>query len=89
MAEFLHAQDEADALARLGAAHIANGSYKAAVAALEYCLTRVQDDEAAVVLLTVAYLLLEAKDEGAVASLGQSSILKMTAPKIASLIFCN
>lgn len=89
MAEFLHGQDEADALARLGASHIANGYYKAAVMALEYCLTRSQDYEAAIILLIVAYLLLEVKDEDEVASLGQFSILKTTAPKIATLLFGN
>ena len=57
--------------------------------ALEYCLTRVQDYEAAVVLLTVAYLLLATKDEDKATSLGQSSILKMTAPKIATILFGN
>jgi tetratricopeptide (TPR) repeat protein len=86
MAEFLHTQDEADALTRLGASHIANGYYKAAVEALEYCLTRVRDYEAAIVLLTVAYLLLGANDEDEAAKLRQSSILKKIVPKLATLL---
>lgn len=89
MAEFLHNLDEADALTRVGAAHISNGADEVAVTALEYCLTLVQDYEAAIVLLTAAYLLLKARDEGKIAQLGKSSILKKAAPKLARLIFSS
>jgi tetratricopeptide (TPR) repeat protein len=87
MTEFLHNLDEADALTRVGAAHIANGADQAAITALEYCLTLVQDYEAAIVLLTVAYLLLKGRDKGKIVQLGNSSMLKKAAPKLARLIF--
>jgi tetratricopeptide (TPR) repeat protein len=89
MAEFLHNLDEADALTRVGAVHISNGAYETAVNALEYCLTLVQDYEAAIVLLTAAYLLLSAQDDRRIVELGKSSVLQKAIPELAKLIFSN
>jgi tetratricopeptide (TPR) repeat protein len=87
IAEFLHNLDEADALTRIAAAHISKGLDKAAITALEYCLKLVQDYEPAIVLLTIAYLLLKSRDEGEAAKLGQSSVLKGTAPELIASLF--
>ena len=89
MAELLHNHDEADATARLGAAHLSHGLYEQAVTALEYSLSLVPDYESAIVLLAVAYLLIKARDEEKVAQLGKSSVLKKAAPKLAKLIFSS
>lgn len=87
MAEFLHNLDEADALVRVAATHISRGWDEAAVRPLEYCLTLVSDYNAAIGLLTIAYLLLESKKEGSAARLGQNSILKKRSPKLAKNLF--
>jgi tetratricopeptide (TPR) repeat protein len=87
MAELLHNLDEADALTRVAAAYISHGLDEAAITALEYCLKLVHDYEAAIVLLSTAYLLLKARDEEKVDLLGRSSILKKAAPKLAKILF--
>lgn len=89
MAEFLHSLDEADALTRLAAAHIANCMDEVAITALEYCLTLVQDYEAAIALVSIAYLLIKAKDEEKLVQLGKSSMLKKVAPNLAKILFSS
>lgn len=83
VAAFLHDLDEADALVRVAATHISRGWDEVAVRPLEYCLTLVPDYNAAIVLLTIAYLLLESKEKGAAARLGKSSIFKKSIPRLA------
>lgn len=87
MAAFLHNLDEADALVRVAATHISRGWDGAAIRPLEYCLTLAPDYNAAIGLLTIAYLLLESKEEGSAARLGQNSILKKSIPKLAKNLF--
>lgn len=87
MAELLHNLDEADALVRVAATHISRGWDDAAVGPLEYCLTLVPDYNAAIGLLTIAYLLLESKEKGAAARLGESSIFKKSIPMLAKILF--
>lgn len=87
MAEFLHNLDEADALVRVAATHISRRWDEAAVRPLEYCLTLVPDYNAAIGLLTIAYLLLESKEKGAAARLGESSIFKKIIPRLAKSLF--
>jgi tetratricopeptide (TPR) repeat protein len=88
IAAFLHNLDEADALVRVAATHISRGWDEAAVRPLEYCLTLAPDYNAAIGLLTIAYLLLESKEEGgSAARLGQNSILKKIIPKVAKTLF--
>lgn len=87
MAELLHSLDEADALVRLAATHISRGVDEAAVRALEYCLTLAPDYNAAIVLLTIAYLLLETKEIGTATRLGESSIVNKLIPKLAKSLF--
>lgn len=89
MAEFLHSLDEADALTRLAAAHIANCMDEAAITALEYCLKLVQDYEAAIILLSIAYLLIKAKDEEKLVQASKSSMLKKVAPNLAKILFSS
>lgn len=87
MAEFLHNLDEADALVRVGASHVAQGADEAAIRALEYCLALAPDYNAAIVLLTIAYLLLEVKEKGAAPRLGENSRFKTSIPKLAKILF--
>lgn len=87
MANFLHNLDEADALVRVAATHISRGWDEAAVGPLEYCLTLAPDYNAAIGLLTIAYLLLESKKKGVAARLGQNSIFKKSIPKLAKNLF--
>lgn len=87
MAELVHNLDEADALVRLAASHISRGMDEAAIKALEYCLTLAPDYNAAIVLLTIAYMLLEEKSKGAAALLDHNSILKKIIPKLAKNLF--
>lgn len=87
MAELLHKQDEADALARLAAAHISHGLDEPAITALEYSLQLTPDYEAAIILISVAYILLESKQMGAAARIGSSSVLKKIIPRLASNLF--
>lgn len=86
MAEFLRQMDEADALARLGAIHISNGMYNPAITALDYCLVLAPDYEAAIILLTIAYLLLEVKEKGKVADIIKNSVFQRIAPKLARAV---
>lgn len=87
VAVFLHNLDEADALVRVAATHISRGWDGAAVRPLEYCLTLAPDYNAAIGLLTIAYLLLESKEKGAAARLGKSSIFKKIIPRLAKSLF--
>lgn len=87
MAEFLHNLDEADALSRLATAHISYGLDEAAVTALEYCLKLTPNYEAAVILLSIAYLFLESKEAGAAAHIGKNSALKKIKRKLARSLF--
>lgn len=86
MAEFLRHMDEADALARLGAIHISNGVYELAITALDYCLGLAPDYEVAIILLTIACLLLEVKEKGKVADIIKNSVFQRIAPKLARAV---
>lgn len=85
--EFLHNLDEADALVHVAAIYISRGWDEVAVRALEYCLTLALNYNAAIVLLTIAYLLLEAKEKGTAARLEESSIFKKSIPMLAKILF--
>ena len=87
MLEFLHNLDEVDALVRVAATHISRGWDEAAIRPLEYCLTLAPDYNTAIGLLTIAYLLLESKEKGAAARLGESSIFKKIIPRLAKSLF--
>lgn len=87
MAEFLHDLDEADALSRLATTHISRGLDEAAVTALEYCLKLIPNNDAAITLLSIAYLFLESKEAGAATRIGKNSTLKKMKPKLAKSLF--
>lgn len=86
--EYLRRLDEADATVRLAAAHISVGHDVAAIKALEYCLGSLAPNyEAAIVLVTLGYLLLKKSDKKAVQELGGNSVLRKMLPKLAKNLF--
>ncbi len=87
MAELLRRIDETEALIHISAAHLVQGSYRAAVTTLEYCLKLTPNYKTVVILLTAAYLLFEVREGGVSAEEGRRSALRSVSNELVEELF--
>jgi tetratricopeptide (TPR) repeat protein len=87
MEEFLRELDEAQTLVRRAAEDLKRGRDLAAVQASERSLSIAYPYQLGMIVITIAYLVVEAAVKGAAAQIGERSVLKEVEPRLAACLF--
>jgi tetratricopeptide (TPR) repeat protein len=85
--EFLRALDEPQALVAQAAEDLKEGRDLAAIRALEHSLTLAYPYQLGMIVITIAYLIVESMVKGAAAQVGEKSVLKEVEPQLAACLF--
>jgi tetratricopeptide (TPR) repeat protein len=87
MEELLRELDEARALVGSAAKDLLEGRDLAAIRALERSLTLAYPYQLGMIVITIAYLIVESMVKGAAAQIGEKSVLKEVEPQLAACLF--